>query len=124
MTAGLPAQLSARLTHLLTLEPDWDNHGAPAISEAAVVLIETAVPAWIDQGFVPVDALAVPTTLGGVRLEWENQWEEWEIEVVPGEPILIEVLITIYGADVDFSCTCRSPEEVTAWLVENVRVQP
>lgn len=60
----------ARLESFKGLEPNWNSYGAPVISEKAI----EAAKAFFEH------ANAVPTSQGGVQLEWHLK--EADIELV------------------------------------------
>ncbi len=77
------------VAELLALEYGWDSYAAPQISPDAVVdairiLLELADTIEIE---IPV---IVPTTRGGIQLEWQRPGVVVELEVNPGaQPSLL-----------------------------------
>ncbi|HEX2041547.1 MAG TPA: hypothetical protein VHF24_02830 [Acidimicrobiales bacterium] len=80
------------LLRLLDLAPDWDSYGARRIDADAVRKALSILAHHDYRGTLPV---AVPTTLGGVQLEWGRADDGVELEVEPDGTI--GVLVDING---------------------------
>lgn len=68
-----------RMKHILELEEGWDSYGAPAIDPRAVRSALLLLDASMGAG-VPVPAV-VPSSRGGVQLEWHLGGIDFELEV-------------------------------------------
>ena len=70
-----------RLQHLIALRPNWDSYGARPIDPNAVVFalefLRTSLP---HDGKAPQ---IVPTSTGGLQLEWHANGVDLEVEVDP-----------------------------------------
>jgi hypothetical protein len=96
-----------KLVHLLGLPEGWDSYGARQIQQAAVnsafTLLELAAP---DE--TPSPSI-VPTSEGGVQLEWHAWGVDLELDVAPAGTAELyfqdrragEVLQTELGADLE-----------------------
>ena len=69
------------LDKLRALKEDWDNDGAPAISEDAIALAEV---------ILNTPGQAVPTRQGGVQIEWYVGSSEVAIVITPEGTIELE----------------------------------
>lgn len=80
-----------RMTQLLALPPGWDSYGAKAIDRhralAALYLVWLAV---VNGASAPV---IVPTSDGGIQLEWHRRGADLEIKVVS------EALLQVFFED-------------------------
>ena len=69
------------LDHLATLTPGWDSYGAAAIDKRCIadcrLLLEMLRPEWSQQ------AIIVPTSSGGVQVEWHMAITDLEVEINP-----------------------------------------
>jgi len=81
------------LDRLARLEDNWDGHGAVGISEAVIIRTRRLLSAFALARF-PTPAL-VPTTCGGIQLEWHAGGLDVEIDLDPKTDDLIA----------DVSCT-------------------
>lgn len=69
------------LQRLSVLPANWDSYGGAPISDAAVVgAINTLAQVLSQHSSVPI---IVPTSAGGVQLEWHRQGVDLEIEIGP-----------------------------------------
>jgi hypothetical protein len=77
------------LNNLRNLEPNWDTYGAPAIAPES---IDTAIRL---ARFLPDHAMpepsVVPTSGGGVQLEWHQGGFDIEVEFLPSGEIECEI---------------------------------
>jgi hypothetical protein len=64
------------------LSPNWDTYGAPPPSVEAVLTALTILSEYMPP-FGPVPDL-VPTSSGGVDVDWEESWGELSISIGPG----------------------------------------
>ena len=73
--------LGQRLEELLDLDANWNSYGAPPIDPEAILF---AVDLLLDTmpGNVPTPA-TVPTSRGGVQLEWHSHGLELEVAILP-----------------------------------------
>ncbi len=70
-------EVVARLTGLLKLRPGWDSYRAPSLSrDAAMFSIEVLQSVMHPATPVP---FVVPTSTGGVQLEWHQPFFDLEI---------------------------------------------
>lgn len=77
-----PASVSATvqaLSRLLSLPAGWDSYDSPQISPACVAAANGLARDLLSDG-VPAPAV-VPTSAGGVQLEWHTRGIDLEIEV-------------------------------------------
>lgn len=73
--------LEDRLSKLLYLRPDWDSYGAqPIQAKAADQAVTLLLGVMNDRSPTPS---VVPTSAGGVQLEWHVQEIDLEIEINP-----------------------------------------
>jgi hypothetical protein len=70
---------SAALDRLQELPPNWDSYGAYPISSKSIKTAFTIVREVILKG--APDPIIVPTSAGGIQLEWHNAKCDLEIEV-------------------------------------------
>jgi hypothetical protein len=82
-------RVSDEIDRLRSLQPGWDTYGAPAI-DVAILDSTVKVFAAIAEYDIP-DPSVVPTTGGGVQLEWHTAEADVEIEV------LSATTIDVYG---------------------------
>jgi len=76
--AWLPPTVE-KLAHILTMEPGWDSYGAEKIEPGCVVsAIMIALEVMRDDTPAPT---VVPTSCGGVQLEWHTGGIDLEIEI-------------------------------------------
>jgi hypothetical protein len=67
------------LSRLLSMPQDWDSYGAPQVDPACVAsAIEIALTTMHDRTPSPA---VVPTSSGGVQLEWHTRGIDLEIEI-------------------------------------------
>ena len=78
-----------QLAGFLSLEEDWDGYGAPRIHESAVKRAVAVLNAVCPAGPEP---WTVPTSEGGVQLEWAYNGIEIEIEILPAGPAHILIV--------------------------------
>lgn len=76
------AAAARQLARLLAMPPDWDSYGASPIDRqkagAALYLVWIAIVSG-----APVPAI-VPTSDGGIQLEWHRRGVDLEIRVISG----------------------------------------
>jgi hypothetical protein len=75
-----------RLNHLLTLPPNWDSYGGKCIYLDDVLRALRLLAAVMGDRTPPPQI--VPTSKGGVQLEWHEQGIDLEIEVATGSSVL------------------------------------
>lgn len=69
-----------RLVGLLSMSPDWDGYGAPTVSrDAAMFALEILQRAMTRRTPVPK---VVPSSVGGVQLEWHKKEIDLELHVI------------------------------------------
>jgi hypothetical protein len=94
------AESVLRLWALMRLEPGWDSYGAQVISPRAV----EAALAFLVQSSTKPRPSVVPTSNGGIQLEWHNGRIDIEIECMP-------------NGNVQLSCEdADSGESVERWV--------
>ena len=76
----------SQLAKFLSLGEDWDGYGAKATHESAVKRAVAVLDAVCPEGPAP---WVVPTSDGGVQIEWASCGLEIEIEVLPTGPVQI-----------------------------------
>lgn len=64
---------------LLTLADDWDSYGAPPVKSEYAAATVTLLHTIMDER-TPTPAI-VPTTFGGVQVEWHRNGIDLEIEI-------------------------------------------
>ena len=79
----------SQLASFLSLGNDWDGYGAQPIHESAVKRAVAVLNAVCPAGPEP---WTVPTTEGGVQIEWALGGFEIEIEILPGGPAQILIV--------------------------------
>lgn len=80
----VPAWLSPvveRLDHLLNLDEDWDSYGSCTIDLSVAERVIKFLDLFLDDDTPRPDI--VPTSEGGVQLEWEKDEKELELEFRP-----------------------------------------
>lgn len=86
-------QAMSRIDHLARLPVDWDSYGAPRIHPAAihkaVALVELVAESDFEMPHI------VPTSTGGVQLEWHWTYADLEIELTAGSAI--DAFIEVHG---------------------------
>lgn len=95
-----------RLAGFLSLEEDWDGYGAQCIHESAVKRAVAVLDAVCPAGSEP---WTVPTSEGGVQLEWAHNGVEVEIEVPPAGPAQI-LIVDSSGGESEMSAPLDSIE--------------
>lgn len=76
-------QLLAQVCQLVELPQDWDSYGAPPVREAAVLGALELLAQVITGSSSPPQI--VPTSQGGLQLEWHQGGVDLEVEVLgPG----------------------------------------
>jgi hypothetical protein len=85
------SQAISRVNDLLRLPRNWNSYGAPALDiESAKAALELLVRAGIEQTDLPVQI--VPTTHGGVQLEWLGHSGELEVSIeLPRVSVFLEL---------------------------------
>ncbi len=74
-------------TSLLSLQPNWDTYGAPAIVVDTIITgMQVLADVMLPNSPPPV---FVPTSLGGCQLEWHTSRQDLEIEVAPGREAFV-----------------------------------
>jgi len=73
------AETTSKIAALADLKEDWDSYGAAAIAPAAVAAAQNFVATRLKGTPVPPPAV-VPTSAGGVQLEWHGAGADLEIE--------------------------------------------
>ena len=66
-----------RAVHLLALPENWDSYGAPKITSSAV---DAALRL---RAALATEPAMVPTSKGGVQLEWHDRGFDVELELLP-----------------------------------------
>lgn len=83
------AEAQIQLKELLLLPPNWDSYGAPPIEEEAVArgmrVLQTVghAPVAIPRPYIG------PTSLGGVKLEWDASRLGISIEIEPEHEFVV-----------------------------------
>ncbi|NUN51598.1 MAG: hypothetical protein HUU06_02270 [Planctomycetaceae bacterium] len=80
--------LVAHLGDILALEANWDSYASPRIDRGAT---SAALVALLSLASISPEAPApfvVPTSRGGVQLEWHEQGVDLEIEIRPDGKVL------------------------------------
>jgi hypothetical protein len=75
------------LWEFLDLPVNWDSYGARRIDLEAV-----QVGIWVLSNYVPPDSPAphvVPTSRGGIQIEWHTQGVDLEIEVLSADSLQV-----------------------------------
>lgn len=76
------AEAARQLAKLLSMPPDWDSYGAYPIDRHKAAAALDLVWIAIESG-APVPAI-VPTSDGGIQLEWHRRGVDLEIRVISG----------------------------------------
>lgn len=74
-----------RLQHLSRLGRNWDSYGGRALTDEAVFTALSVIGRLLSDESVP--PAIVPTSDGGVQLEWHRDGDELEIRVTPNGEI-------------------------------------
>ncbi len=74
-----------RLQHLSRLSDNWDSYGGRPLTDEAVFTSLSVIARLLSDESVP--PAIVPTSEGGVQLEWHREGDELEIRVAPGGEI-------------------------------------
>lgn len=72
---------------LLQLSPDWDSYGANRVRPECITFALREVLPSIMRTSMPMP-VAVPTSKGGIQLEWHVRGVDLEIEITPTKEIL------------------------------------
>jgi hypothetical protein len=75
----------ARIDELTNLQPNWDSYGGPEVQPSAA-LHAVRLLAAIFQNDVPPPAI-VPTSQGGLQLEWHRGQASLEMEILPDRKV-------------------------------------
>ena len=86
------APATVRLGELLQLPEDWDTYGSPGVSPDAANVALFVLREILEFRRVPLPQF-VPTSEGGVQMEWHADHFDLEIEVAPN------LQVQIYGCD-------------------------
>jgi hypothetical protein len=81
------SEANRELDGLLILEPGWDSYGAKRIDPEAVESARQVIRA-IARPDTPAPSI-VPTSSGGVQIEWHTRGIDLEIELQPNDRIFI-----------------------------------
>lgn len=105
--------IAARIEHLRSLEPDWDDGGAPKINEAALLAAEDMAKRL---SLAPIGAphSIVPAPDGGVVIGWDDPPIHLSIEFEPGGGI--SPFLAVFE-------TVRNPPEVVRYLDAYIEIQ-
>lgn len=95
-----------RLAGFLALEEDWDGYGAQRIHESAVKRAVAVLDAVCPAGPKP---WTVPTSEGGVQLEWAYNGYEIESEIPPAGAAQI-LIVEPSGEESEMSASSDSIE--------------
>ena len=107
--AGWKAIAKTRLAELLALENNWDSYGARTIS---VDLARTALDLleFLMSSSVPLPDI-VPTSSGGLQLEWHIGSRHFEVEIVtPALSIAYYLDAEVEGDEEEFEITYELSE--------------
>lgn len=107
----------SQLMGLLALEEDWDGYGAQRIDERAVKRAVAVLNAVCPAGPEP---WTVPTSDGGVQLEWACNGIEIEIEILPAGPAQI-LIVEPSGEESEMAASSDSIETwglLRKWMAE------
>ena len=74
----------AELRDLLALAPNWDSYGAPVIDAAVAKKVAVILNVLAQEG-QPRPGL-VPTSVGGIQIEWYTNRIELQLELEPPSP--------------------------------------
>ena len=73
------AQTAERLRRLMELPPGWDSYGASPVDGSIVGYTQQILSRVMDEA-TPLPQI-VPTSTGGIQLEWHQQGIDLEVEV-------------------------------------------
>ncbi len=82
----------ARIRSLASLESNWDSYGAAPLQRGAVLHAIRLVAAILQNEDVPLPAI-VPTSHGGLQLEWHRGRATLEMEVLPDRTVEVFFLM-------------------------------
>jgi hypothetical protein len=82
----------ARIRSLASLESNWDSYGAVPLQRGAVLHAVRLVAAILQNEDVPLPAI-VPTSQGGLQLEWHRGRATLEMEVLPNRTVEVFFLM-------------------------------
>lgn len=82
----------ARIKSLASLESNWDSYGAVPLQRGAVLHAIRLVAAILQNEDVPLPAI-VPTSEGGLQLEWHRGRATLEMEVLPDRTVEVFFLM-------------------------------
>ncbi|MGH8589599.1 MAG: hypothetical protein ACREXX_09795 [Gammaproteobacteria bacterium] len=74
-----------RLQHLSRLGDNWDSYGGRPLTDKAILTALSVIARLLCDESVP--PAIVPTSEGGVQLEWHREGDELEIRVTPNGEI-------------------------------------
>lgn len=75
------------LVEILNLAEDWDSYGAHSV-ELEIVFRAFEVLCSVMSDIVPMPSI-VPTSSGGIQLEWHESGTDLEVEITPSGELLI-----------------------------------
>lgn len=78
---GQMSQALARINQLASLDEGWDSYGARAVQPDSAIHAVRLLAAVISAG-APLPEI-VPTTEGGIQLEWHRSGADLELEITP-----------------------------------------
>jgi hypothetical protein len=126
---GVPAWLvrTVRVMHELRfLEPNWNNRGASAPDETAILLALELLHGAASHDTPPPDV--VPTVGGGIQLEWHRCRMDIELEVSPERSVCLYWLDRDTAREWEGPLTIRRPRELSEAIDEltarTVRTRP
>jgi hypothetical protein len=78
-----------KINQILSLKDDWDSYGAPQISrESLLPIMQVLSAVMTDKTSAPA---VVPTSDGGIQLEWHQNGLDFEIESAPNGELTVFV---------------------------------
>ena len=96
-----------RLLEFLTLEENWNGYGELPIHESAVKRAVDVLDSICSEGPAPS---VVPTSQGGVQIEWAANGFEIEVEIPPSGPVAL-LMVEPSGQETELTAGARS----SAW---------
>lgn len=100
--AGLPTwadPVKQRLNHLLSLPANWDSYGAKCVDiRRAVQAFRVLAEVMVEHSPRPQ---IVPTSDGGVQLEWHQNGIDLEVEIAPSSKVLVSYEDSVSGSSWD-----------------------
>jgi hypothetical protein len=110
-------ELMERLQELASLPAGWNSYNAKPVSSKSVHRLATTLFDIVLRDDLPTGAI-VPTSAGGLQIEWHRRGADVEINVPPAGPI--EYLIVDPTAGIDLETTDAVDEDLVVGALQRM----